>query len=352
MKIVKLRLYGYVLIILLSTLVAGGCWPKRIRETLDAPGVQFITEIFDVTLSQPVWSPDGTRLVAVDPGGSVHGSPGALYIIDVVTGSLEQVSYTGQAVEVDGPSWSDMDNKIAYSSSGFNEREAGIYVIDPDNGEEPQFVTGWANNAAVSPTGEQIALWGPLDRLADEREWKLSVLDIYNSKEDIIFRIRADIIHLRGLSWSADGQNIAFAMKVIETSPECHFNGSSSDINCSSDDKSSEVRLWYNIYTIDADGSNLKQITNNTDVDSMSATWSPDGRYIAYVQGTEFRGGYLWVMKADGSCAAQLLEVVGINTPAWSPDGTHIAFDYDWGLYLLDLNNPHFVERVRDLDCN
>jgi WD40-like Beta Propeller Repeat len=49
--------------------------------------------------------------------------------------------------------------------------------------------------------------------------------------------------------------------------------------------------------------------------------WSPDGRFVA-----ESRLDGLWVVSSDGESRRRLLDLVGIWGPAWSPDGTQIAF--------------------------
>jgi hypothetical protein len=73
---------------------------------------------------------------------------------------------------------------------------------------------------------------------------------------------------------------------------------------------------------MDRDGSNLRQLTTFAGDDTDPA-WSPDGTRIAYVsQGT------LKVMHADGSGSTA---VIGdpfhpVATPAWSPDGSKLAY--------------------------
>jgi Tol biopolymer transport system component/DNA-binding winged helix-turn-helix (wHTH) protein len=70
----------------------------------------------------------------------------------------------------------------------------------------------------------------------------------------------------------------------------------------------------------------------------IGATWSPDGRFIAY---SSDRGGKfdIWVQQVSGGAPVQITKEPGTNwQPDWSPDGRYIAYrseDGDGGLYII-----------------
>ncbi|HEX6849616.1 MAG TPA: DPP IV N-terminal domain-containing protein [Chitinophagaceae bacterium] len=74
------------------------------------------------------------------------------------------------------------------------------------------------------------------------------------------------------------------------------------------------------IYSCNADGSNVTRLTNDAAVDGDPA-WSPDGTLIAFI-----RNSNLYIMNADGSDPEQKTFTNLASNPAWSPDGTRIAF--------------------------
>ena len=108
-----------------------------------------------------------------------------------------------------------------------------------------------------------------------------------------------------------------------------------------------DAGLW-EIYTIGVDGSNPIRLTNNTVFETLPV-WSPDGESIAYMRDP---GGdaEVWVMGKDGSGQTNLTNSPGTDTsPNWSPDGTKLAFSSsrsgDREIYVMDADGSN-VERL------
>ena len=79
------------------------------------------------------------------------------------------------------------------------------------------------------------------------------------------------------------------------------------------------------IFVMDADGSNVRRLTDN-DVRDSDPVWSPDGTRIAF-ESHEDGYGEIVVMDADGANRQAVTNDRHHDEyPVWSPDGTQIAY--------------------------
>lgn len=81
------------------------------------------------------------------------------------------------------------------------------------------------------------------------------------------------------------------------------------------------------IYVMQADGSDPTRLTNHINYDGQPA-WSPDGELLAFVS-LRSSNSDIWTMESDGNNLHRISARPDSQNPAWSPNGTDVAFDCD-----------------------
>lgn len=140
-------------------------------------------------------------------------------------------------------------------------------------------------------------------------------------------------------SWSPEGKKIAYASRV-------------------------DGKL--EIHVMNADGTDKKRLTNGKKLEDdffgelfpNYPTWSPDGKKIAFVSSAqpEHRVPEIYTMNADGSNLTRLTKtkvapdssiIMGLGPVAWSPDGNKIVFaatkDDRLGIHVINADGTNLV---------
>ena len=99
------------------------------------------------------------------------------------------------------------------------------------------------------------------------------------------------------------------------------------------------------LYFIDSTGQNLRKLETNNKKKGRGHTWSPDGRFFAYVS-REIGKTTIDVMDIRHKESRRLIDHPSINwAPAWSPNGKWIAFvsdrDGDRQIYRIDVDGSN-----------
>lgn len=109
------------------------------------------------------------------------------------------------------------------------------------------------------------------------------------------------------------------------------------------------------VWVVRADGTDLRNLTQAPGEDAYPA-WSPDGSQIAFASDRD--GDYeIFVANADGTGLIQVTDDPGSDTaPAWTPDGARIGFTSDrtgdFDIYVVTLAGGGLVNLTQTLGSN
>ncbi|MXZ95679.1 MAG: hypothetical protein F4Y99_07125 [Acidimicrobiaceae bacterium] len=226
--------------------------------------------------------------------------------------------------------------RLAFVSNMNHDPE--IVVWDVDGSSERLLTDNFDDDRlpAWSPNGSRVAFVS--DRASD------GDYDIYvvNADGSNPVQVTDDDYRETRLAWSPDGARIAY---VRFTHDEAYYRP---DDFRYGDDLSDYSRENFDIFVIDADGSNPVRVTDD-DYRELAPMWSPDGTRIAYVRDTEpdQRGirPEIIVVGADGADPISLAQ--GAVDPVWSPDGSLIAYQHRGSIHLVEPDGSSTRELVR-----
>ena len=207
---------------------------------------------------------------------------------------------------------------------GYVAPDSGIYVLGLANGAKIMVIGGVAPSAEPdwSPDGRKIAFVGSGDSI-----WVMKA-DGTGGRP-----LQSGEAGAYSPDWSPDGEKIAFSS---------YSGGGNPDLQI-----------------MDVADSERETITDETEgVGDFHPGWSPDGERIVFmkqggsseaVQGIPVNE--IYITDADGSHQNRLTRGAGDAHPAFSPDGTKIAFvsrrDSDPGIYVMNADGTN-VEKLAD----
>jgi Tol biopolymer transport system component len=286
------------------------------------------------------FAPDGTQFAF---WRGLNSEETALMVANV-DGTGERVLATRKRPEFlspDGPAWSPDGSLIAcWFGVTAKNRSRSVIGFDATTGEEKKI---------TDQTWDEIggrAIWLPdgsglIAAAAQGTEMQIWEI-LYPSGE--AHRLTSDPNYgYSDLGLTADGKNLAALKSAWRTSLWLMPNGDPSaakpitsgehdvyeKVSWTPDGKilyASNVGMNRDIWIMDGDGTNPKQLTGNVGV-NLQANPSPDGRYIVFSSNRANEGAFnIWRMDSDGSNPVQLTHGSGEGQPVCSPDGRWVVY--------------------------
>lgn len=226
----------------------------------DGSGRRQITAT-SVVEQEPAWSPDGTKLIYASSSFDVDGQTD-LEIWTINADGTGRRQLTSNTFPDTQPAWSPDGTKIAFVSARTGDTNRNIYVMNADG-------TGQASITPNSPTG-----CSP---------------NCYQGHDD-------------NPAWSPDGSKIAYVHGYGP--PSNPFAGGGVP----------------NIWTMDPNGANKTNVSNNPDTSATQPAWSPDGTQIAYVGvAPASTNRNIYVMNTNGTGQAPIADLRHDINPDWQP---------------------------------
>jgi TolB protein len=309
----------------------------------DGTELSLIADIKDADPFQPQWSPDGTTLAfEVEMPGTPDAEASGERNYDIFTVSADGAGLSDLTPTTDitenYPIWSPDGTKIAFGASrmlsGENAGSFDLYTMNPDG-------TGIERLTREAGLGVEFDIsWQPVTSASEVEKptptgGPLAHGSIMFTREEPdgggwrcdLFTIEPDGTGERALTDTPS---------TCEALPAVAPGGSTVAVSLDLDD----------IAVIDLATSARRRLTSDSGTLDNGPAWSPDGSQIAFSRGPRLGPSHLYVMDADGTDVSRLTQGSGSDRhAAWSPDGTRIAFarsgNYGYEVYVMDADGSN-----------
>jgi len=242
----------------------------------------------DSSFTKAVWSPDGQRIACAGAHQDAKGSYCWVNEMDAQGGSEKPIS-PQRWVWIDDVVWLSDGSGLLVAGDDGEGSSSQIWEISYPVGNARNLTTDFIGTYyCLSLTKDSSVLVATRNETV-QHIWTQPADDASGAKQ-ITSGAAAD--GWDGIAWTPDGR-IAYS-SIANGHPD--------------------------IWIMDADGSNQRQLTVNLGSSALGLSVSNDGRYIAFVS-SQAGHGNIWRINSDGSGPKQMTYGDGETNPVFLPDG-------------------------------
>jgi len=271
-------------------------------------------------LSQQAFGPESDLCVVSVPDGKTTGD--ILVVKPDFSGKLISLSQTG---------------RLLYSQE-YEEESIYIADVDPKTGQPnrkpARLATGW--QAVWSPDGKKIAY------LADNA---LRVMSADGSNNQEILTVKT--VQKSNFVWSSDNEHIymveypnnkigIYALSLSTQEKRLVLSGGGGHLTCSPDGKHlafikpDESSKYIEVFMVDVDGTNLRQLTFSQNTNRYYPAWSPDGKQIVFDSDAPDGTKALMAVSVEDGIIREIFRAKKPDDrffmANWSPDGSKLVW--------------------------
>jgi Tol biopolymer transport system component len=302
-------------------------------------------------ISQPRWSPDGTRIAVV---GSTGRAVNTVAIIDAGNGETRLLAAPPKSGEVSSVVWASDGESLFYSRGNSVEVVVGstatIFRHDLETDLAVPIAWSPSNAAILDRAGPDHFVFDSRSATDNLREFFLAG-GLDQSGRWLTRGNSSD----RQPVYSPDGKSLVFSSNRSGNLDLWMLEPETGVVTRITDDAAEDWDpaftqdgriIWSSgrsgnleIWIAERDGSNARQISKDG-VDAENPTATADGRWIVYNSFNPARPG-VWRVGADGSGTARIVEG-RTALPEVSPDGQYVS-------YIANSRSPNATLRVARL---
>jgi len=297
---------------------------------------------------RPVWSPDGSKL-AFTEFGEIGLRDTHLVIYSLQDKHLTSLAFTAGYYR--SISWSPDGSKLVVTRVKERGKGNDIQVVDLIAQQGKTIAVG--ESAIWSPNGQNIAIYSGPQITGDRGDF---VIQIVQPNGTLVRTISLPITpttqgatpvpmtvpsgefyippwpsedRFGGMDWSPDSQQIVLAIQ--------HHPSGGKPIG--------------ELYVLDLSDDRFRPIVTSGDI--YSPAWSPNGKTIAYLDGSTEAGlgGDLYLTDRAGACTMLLAAHLSAESLSWAPDSNQIVYEDGNTIFILDVKKKLASSATPNSSC-